>query len=191
MNTKETTQAEGTASAYRRAAEDQRALKPTIKITVPSGFEWEIRPPDLQGYVMTGRLPQSLVSQFLASAKELGITPEELVTAGKPNPKIAAKLLNTLGDGEVTEMLIFMREIVRESCVNPKLVVGASAADEVDPGEVLPDDFQAIFNACMSHSGVAGLPALRTFRNRRERRIAGGKSHGKKLRRKTVAASRS
>src|SRR6266851_19776 len=108
----------GSALSYKETLAAKRAGEKTFMVPCPSGFEWELRLPDIQGYVMTGRMPQSLVEQSLKAAQAHGITPAQI--QNDPN-----SLLNTPISPEATvESLIFMRELVREACVKPRIVVG-------------------------------------------------------------------
>jgi hypothetical protein len=172
----------GSAAAYREALR-QKPIE-TVMVPVPSGFKWELKPPDLQGYVMTGRLPQSLLTQFLTVAEKRGMTPEEL-TGNKVQEKLAEKPLSA---DEGVASLIFMRELVREACVNPRIVIGGSGPDELDPIEVDPDDFKFIVDWCLGHLGVAGVTGLQTFPPRPTGRAPGARTRRKKLRKSAVGA---
>ncbi len=174
-------QNKGRAAAYREALRAKKVE--TLMVPVPSGFEWELKPPDLQGYIMTGRLPQSLLTQFLSAAERRGMTPEEL-------KKAAVKKFEEepIKAEEGVASLIFMRELVREACVNPRIVVGGTGDDEIDPTEVDPEDFKFIVDWCLSYLGVAGVASLQTFPARSERRAAGARARRKKLRKSTVGA---
>jgi hypothetical protein len=177
-----TEQATGRAAAYKRQLAERQRTQTTM-VMVPSGFEWELRTPDLQGYVMTGRMPQSLVTQFLASAEKRGLVPAE--ARGEALKKFSEQ---PVSQEETMSSLIFMRELVREACVSPRIVVGGTGDDEIDPSEVDPGDFRFIVSWCLSHAGVTGLDGLSTFRGRRERRAAAAVAGRPKLRRKTVKA---
>lgn len=145
---------------YRLHAQAQKAEQPTEIVTLKSGSVFELRRPDIQGYVVTGRLPQTLLTEAMAAWKKSGIA----------SP---AQLATQLGEKEVVDSLIFMREIVHEACVNPKFVEFATVDDDIGAAEMLPADFNEIFEWAMGYKGVAGLDNLKTFRNRSERRAAG------------------
>lgn len=174
----------GRAAAYRESVRKKREEQKTVTVTLPSGFEWELRPPDLQGYMMTGRMPESLVQEFLKSAEKRGITPEELQSMSDLE-KFAA---TPLSQEETVLSLIFMRELVRDACVNPRIVVGGSGDDEIDPTEIDPEDFKFIVQWCLMHSGVAGLAGLQTFREGRKERTAVDSTDGQELQPEAVEA---
>jgi hypothetical protein len=175
----------GSAESYRRAVAERRRKETVVSVLVPSGFRWDLRAPDLQGYVMTGRMPQSLLDQFLKSAEKRGVVPDDL----KAMSDLKESYERTPPDAdEAMNALIFMRELVREACVNPRIVVGGTADDEIDPSEMHPDDFKFIVDWCLSHMGVTGVAGLQTFRNRHERRAVDAGTRRKGVSRKTVKA---
>lgn len=92
-----------TAAEYAAHAEQARASRPTQIVTLKSGSVFELRRPNLQGYVMTGRLPQSLL---LAGIK-----------ATNGNEK--------LSEQDARDFPAFAASILRECCVNPR-------PDEID-----------------------------------------------------------
>jgi hypothetical protein len=144
---------------YRAHAQKVKEKEPTEIVTLKSGSVFELRRPDLMGYVSTGRLPQSLLTEALAAWKTRGIVSAE---------SIAAKL----DDQKAVDSLILMREIVHDACVNPKFVEIATADDEIGAADMLPADFTEIFEWAMTHQGVAGLEGLKSFRSRRKRRAS-------------------
>lgn len=163
-----------TASEYRKKAAEARKSLPTEKVLVPSGFEWELRKPDLQAWVVTGRLPQSLLTTGMKAWREQGIT--------EVDPLATIKKMT---DEDFLDAMIFQREIVRETAVNPRIVVGGVGEDELDPSEVDPRDFLFILNWAMEGAGLKGL---QTFRAGQARGTSRARAHGKKLRDKTERA---
>lgn len=157
------------AAEYRENAARIKAQTPGEIVTLASGSVFELRRPDLQGFVMTGRVPQSLLAEGMAAWKKNGTVP-----AGATAPQ--------LDNDEVINSLIFMREIVHECCVNPKFVEFATADDEIGANEMLPADFTEIFGWAMGHQGVTGLDGLNSFRKGRKRGAAGYRSNSKKQR---------
>jgi hypothetical protein len=92
-----------TAAEYAAHAEQAKAKRPTEIVTLKSGSIFELRRPQLQGYVMTGRLPQSLLlAGIRVKDSDKNVTEQD----AKDFPAFAASLL-------------------RECCVNPK-------PDEID-----------------------------------------------------------
>jgi hypothetical protein len=160
------------AAEYRKLVAKRRAERPTEQVKMPSGFVWELRPPDLEGEMMLGRIPHSLVDVGLKAMNQKDVKVSDVKSE------------------DVTENLIYMRETVRQACVNPKIVMGASKPDEIDPSEIDPEDFRFIFKWCMTYGGVRGVAGLETFRKEQASRANPVSTHGKKLRRKTVASGK-
>lgn len=157
------------AAAYRRNAEKvKQVTRPSEVVKLKSGSVFELRRPDLQAFMITGRLPQSLVREGMKAWK-----------AGAAANKIAAEM----GDGEIVDSLIFMREIVQDSIVRPKFVEFAKKDDEISAADMLIEDFNEIFAWAMGHQEVAGVDGLRSFRPRSKRRTAVPGINGKKQRR--------
>lgn len=157
------------AAEYRANAEKRKAERPTETVTLKSGSVFELRRPDLSGYMKTGRLPQSLVSQGLSAWND------------KKTPEQVARELN---DKDVIESLIFMREIVHDCTVTPKFVEFATNDNEIGAADMLPEDFDEIYAWAMGYKGVAGIAGLQSFRGGQERGASGDRAHGKKQRRK-------
>lgn len=168
------TQTASTAAEYRRrpiGAEGSTQL-----VTLPSGFVWELRPPNILAYIATGRYPQSLVTKAREAWSKNGVMSE------KQKQKLGEETLKEMSDDEMSQLLIFMRTLVQDACVKPRIVVGGMGDDELDPVEVDPVDFKFIFSWCMKHGGVPGIDSLESFRAGRSGRVVGGQSDGKKLR---------
>lgn len=161
------------AADYRANARAFKAKSPTQIVTLTSGSIFELRRPDVMGALITGRIPQSLLNQGLKAWQE----------SGKVSPEQVAQHLESK---DVIDGLIFMREIVCESCVAPRFVEFATADDEIGASDMLPEDFNEIFAWAMNHSGVEGIEALRSFRGGQERGVAGDQSNGAELQPATV-----
>lgn len=161
-----------TAAEYRKR--QSTAEGTTQLVTVPSGFVWELRPPNILAYIATGRYPQSLVNRAREAWRKNGVLPK--------TDEAGEELVKAATDDEMAQLLIFMRTLVQDACVKPRIVVGGMGDDELDPVEVDPEDFRFIFSWCMSHGGVPGIESLENFRGGQPRRTAGAKSDGKKLR---------
>lgn len=157
------------AAEYRANAEKVKDQGPTEIVPLKSGSVFELRRPDLSGYMKTGRLPQSLVSQGLSA------------WSARKSPEQVAQSLN---DKDVIESLIFMREIVHDCTVNPKFVEFATNENEIGAADMLPEDFDEIYAWAMGYQGVAGIESLRSFRGGSERGTTGNRAHSKKQRRK-------
>lgn len=168
------TQTASSASEYRRRPAN--ADGSTQLVTLPSGFVWELRPPNILAYIATGRYPQSLVTKAREAWAKNGVMSDE------QKQKMGEEALKEMGDDEISQLLIFMRTLVQDACVKPRIVVGGMSEDELDPIEVDPVDFKFIFSWCMSHGGVPGIESLETFRAGRSGTDAGVEPDGKKLR---------
>lgn len=160
------------AAEYRANAEVRRSQRPTEILALSSGSVFELRRPDLQAYMVTGRLPQSLVREGLKAWKS-GASAE--TTASQ------------LGDDEVADSLVFMREIVHDCTVNPKFVEYATNDNEISARDMLIEDFNEIFAWAMGHKGVQGVTGLETFRKGSKRRASGNRTDSKKRRPKAVS----
>jgi hypothetical protein len=156
------------AAEYRANAKKKDAERPTEIVPLTSGAVFELRRPDLEAFMVMGRLPQSLVNVGLK--------------AWKAGPEKAAK---DLSNEDATDALIFMREIVHDCTVKPKFVEYATNDDEIGAGDMLKQDFDEIYHWAMTHQGVAGIAGLESFRERQVRGAAGARSDGKKQRRKS------
>lgn len=155
------------AAQYRANARKKNAERVTEIVKLSSGSVFELRRPDLEAYMMMGRLPQSLVN--------VGIK------AWKAGPQKAAQ---DLSNEDAADALIFMREIVHDCTVNPKFVEFAVNDNEIGAGDMLKEDFDEIFHWAMTHQGVAGIASLQSFRAGQARGTAGAGANGKKQRRK-------
>ncbi len=154
------------AADYRANAESVRAHRPSEIVKLNSGSVFELRRPDLQSYMVLGRLPKSLVDVGVKAWKA----------------KEAKKVANALTDEDALDALIFMREIVHDCTVNPKFVEFATSDNEIGAAEMLREDFDEIFRWAMSHKGVAGIESLQTFRGGQKRGTSAAGANGKKRR---------
>jgi hypothetical protein len=156
------------AADYRANAARVNAQRPTEIVQLTSGSVFELRRPDLSAYMVTGRLPQSLVNVGLKAWKQS-----------------AEQAANDLNDQEAEDALVFMREIVHDCTVTPKFVQFATNDNEISASDMLIEDFNEIFAWAMGHKGVAGIAGLQSFRAGSARRTSGTSSDGKKQRRKS------
>lgn len=157
------------AADYRKNAEKIRSQRPSEIVTLKSGSVFELRRPDLQAYMITGRLPQSLVNEGMKAWK---------------SKQTAESVARNLKDEEIIDSLVFMREIVHDSTVRPKFVEFATNDDEIGAADMLIEDFNEIFAWAMGHQGVKGIAGLESFRAGSKRGTAGNGAHSKKQRRK-------
>lgn len=155
------------AAKYRAHAQKVSADRAVEIVQLKSGSVFALRRPDLEAFMIMGRLPQSLVNIGLKAWKTS-----------------AAKVANEMTDAEAQDALIFMREIVHDCTVKPKFVEFATNDDEISASEMLKQDFDEIFEWAMGHAGVAGIESLQTFRQGSARRTTGDRADSKKQRRK-------
>ena len=161
------------ASAYRAHSQTKKNERPTEVIELKSGSVFELRRPLLQNWVMTGRVPQSLLEQGLKAWREQGKTPDGMGSSMQPQM--------------VTDTAIFMLAVVQECTVNPRLVQFPDPdKNEIGPETMLEEDFYEIFSWAMNGQGVAGVDALRSFREGRERGVASDSHDGAGLPSETV-----
>src|SRR5262245_45228637 len=123
----------GKASDYRKRRES--AAEPTAEIALPSGATFICRRPPLEVWIAAGKIPQSFLHQYLG--KE-----------GGDNAEITGE--------QTVEAIIFLRECLLYAVVEPRLVVGATGDDELDPSELAPEDFEFLTQWIMA--GCAGIP---------------------------------
>lgn len=157
-----------TAADYRANAEKVNAQRPTQIVKLKSGSVFELRRPNLEAYMVTGRLPQSLVNVGLK--------------AWKTN---ATQVASDLNDREAEDALVFMREIVHDCTVTPKFVQFATNDSEISASDMLIEDFNEIFQWAMGHQGVAGITGLQSFRGGSTRGTPGAGPNRKKQRSKS------
>lgn len=149
-------------------AERYRALRTarlgTYQVTSPSGMEWTLTRVTPQDYFLANELPFQ-ISQKVADSLNKGKSNEEA--------------FQELAPREQQEWLLFVRKLVHEAIVYPKVVDHATEPDEID--FVLPEDFEFLVAEVMG--GEAARTAA-TFRARREQAVMGG-ADGKKRRAKS------
>ena len=149
------------AGEYRKMLAQKRSQGQTEMVELPSGLVFELKRPDLQAYIVTGRYPQSIVNDGLKALRDKGIAPND--------PDAAIAVMANMDAEGVTEALIFMRELVREACIHPRLVIGAQGDDELEPGELDIEDFNFIISWCVDYKGAKNADGIRTFRAGSER----------------------
>jgi hypothetical protein len=161
-----------TAADYRRNAEQKRAERPTEIVELKSGSIFELRRPDLQAWVLTGRVPQSLVEAGVEAWKKQGKVSAD---TSQQNAKM------------VTDAGFFFVKLVQSCTVSPRLVEFPDPEkNEIGPDTMLDEDFYEIVGWAMNHQGVAGIDGLQSFREGRERGTAGNSVDGPEQRRETV-----
>ncbi len=161
-----------TAEQYRQHAEVSRKKEPTQTVTLKSGSIFELRRPNLQAWVMTGRVPQSLLESALATWQQQGKVPAQ-----------SRQSVRSIA----TDSAIFFVRLVQYCTVNPKLVeFPQPGTNEIGPETMLDEDFYEIVGWAMGHEGVAGIDGLRSFREGSERGASGDSANGAELGATTV-----
>jgi len=142
------------ASDYRKRR--RAAQEPTAEVALPSGAVFVCRRPPLEVWIAAGKIPQSFLRQYLG--KEAGEGQQEIS-----------------GEDTVSAVL-FLREAIMYAVVEPRLVVGATNDDELDPSDLSPDDFEFLTQWVMTGSpgvpvktkgGEVALDSLSRFRQKR------------------------
>jgi hypothetical protein len=145
------------ASAYRAKKAEKRSERPTGKITLPSGAEWVVCRPPLEVWIASGKFPQA----FLKSTMEGG--------AG-------GAAVEQISDDDALKAIVFVRDAILEAVVEPRLVVGTTNEDELDPSEIEPEDFTFLTKWIMANcpgvpvetrGGQVAVDDLKTFRQKR------------------------
>lgn len=144
------------ASAYRAKKAEKRGERPTGKLTLPSGAEWVVCRPPLEVWIAAGKFPQS----FLKAATDGG----------------ADGAVDRISDEDAMKAIVFVRDAILESVVDPRLVVGTTNEDELDPSEIEPEDFTFLTKWIMANcpgvpvetrGGQVAVDDLKTFRQKR------------------------
>lgn len=103
-----------------------------VELELPSGLTIGVRRPPVHVWISNGKLPEGLVKAMLASR----------------NPQTAAEVMNMSAD-QLKDMFTFMRDTIVATVVQPRIVVGATGDDEIDPDDVPLDDAMFIFTWAM------------------------------------------
>lgn len=157
-------------------------------VPMPSGARFKMRRADIQGMVMVGVLPQSLVNQGLAAWKKQGkVKDEENLTK-----EIESVILDQPAE-ETAELLIFYRQIVVDNVLQPR--IGYSDAGVVSllneagksVAKVQERDFRYAFKWITRQEGKEA-PGLSKFRKGRERGTVTTSADGKELGDESVVA---
>ena len=146
------------ARKYREILERQK--QQPVEVESPTGMIWLLQPINLQSYLLSGRLPQTLLEQFLKSAEASG-----LMTGSGFN----------FTSAQAVDALNFMRRLVMEVAVSPRIVeTVTNEEDEIAISELDGGDLQFIVGWALSYSGVKGAEALATFRAGRSADVGAG-----------------
>lgn len=140
-----------------KASDYKKRVRPTL--TLPSGAIFQVRKPGPEIAIRAGRLPRNLLSTVLGARK------------GESEEETGMRLLEEMSDEEFGALMLFARDMVQSIVVSPRIVVGATREDELDPADLDSADFWALFGwgvrggetVQMGESEVS-VGALETFR---------------------------
>lgn len=105
------------AAEYRAARKEKQ--QPTAELTLPSGAVFTVRRPPLEVWMAGGRIPQSFLKASIEPSGAGAMTADDTV-----------------------DVICFLREAITYAVVEPRLVAGTTAEDELDPADLDPEDFQ-------------------------------------------------
>lgn len=141
------------ANNYKQMASASRTAEEVFEVTVPSGFVWKLREPPIQAFVLAGRLPATLTAK-MANLHER--------YAGDVDGATQA-CLEELDAGELLTNLIFARDLLLHSAVEPKIMINPGPDDDaIAPEDILPKDLEFLLGWVMG-GGKSG-ESLGTFR---------------------------
>lgn len=164
---------QGAGASYRALRDKARAKEQTHVLHLKkTGATVVVRKVDLAPFLASGNLPMHLVAQAVeAMSDENGAEFE------------AASLEMTAKDQIKT--LVFMRDVVQQSMVSPRIVVNPQTDDEISPEEMDWNDFVQVYEWNMGggeqaamlenfHGGPAEAPVAGTApkRNKNARQRA-------------------
>jgi hypothetical protein len=139
------------SSAAEWAAKKEQAPAqpaPTALLTCPSGATVEVCRPDLIVWLASGALPQIYVDLIIGVDGELD--PQQKSEAAA---RVDAELQSD--PRKLRQSLNFMRDAVLAAVVRPRIKLGASGPDEIEPS-LIPDE---VFHFIFQHV-IAGSPGV-------------------------------
>jgi hypothetical protein len=106
-------------------------------LTLPSGMIIKVQRPNVGAWIRSGRVPQTVVQAMLGAVKSGG---------DAKSPADAMKFMKTLGQEQLFDVMKFMRDLVVETVLEPRIVENAppDSEDEISPGEIPDEDFDFI-----------------------------------------------
>ena len=148
---------------YRKKAAERRIEQPTAKLTLPSGAEFVVCRPPLEVWIAAGKFPQSFLRQKADSEAEGGA-------------------VESIPDEDAVRAMVFIRDAILYAAIEPRLVVGTTREDELDPADLDPLDFTFLTKWIMANcpgvpvetrGGQVEMNDLSRFRQKRP----GGRTH--------------
>jgi hypothetical protein len=124
------------ATDYRNRRQQAQASEPTAELTLPSGAVFVVRRPPIQVWITAGKIPQSFLAQLLDAKRD-----------GQAESLPEAETLAAVG---------FLRDALVYAVVEPRLRIGATGDDELDPSDLSPEDFEFLTGWIMA--GSPGVP---------------------------------
>lgn len=108
-----------------------RRFADRVELTLPSGMVIKVQRPNVGAWIRSGRVPQTVTTAMLKAAK------------GGQNP---TALLSQLDEKQFFDVMVFMRDMVMETVIEPRIVLEADPnnPDEIGAGEISDEDFNFI-----------------------------------------------
>jgi len=127
-----------------------RLLKVTPEwVTNPeTGEEFYLRRVGAMASMLAGYMPHELTNKAIAAWKEQGVE-----VPGSETPAVVVP-----EDGQ--RQLELMAKVVAQACVIPKLVVGATGENEIDPADLDDNDVLFIFRYATGVVNAKGVPLV-------------------------------
>ncbi len=146
------------ASEYRKLAKASDT-DGVFDLTLPSGAVFKVKRPPSQQWILAGRLPSSLAEKLTGIQDSSGGV--DLERAQK-----------TLSPGETIKMLEFGRDLLLYAVVEPKISIDPQGEEEIAPEDILPEDFNFLYQWAMS--GGEEAKVLENFREEGQRAPVAG-----------------
>lgn len=156
------------------------------ELELPSGAVFVVRRPSPAVSFKAGRLPSNLTAVANQARSKKGESLQEL----------GMKVLGKMSDEQMTAFVAYAAELVADVSVSPRIVVGATGEDELDPSDLSGDDFAFIFAwaaaggqtlPVQTKGGEVAVKDLETFRAESGVREAG--EHGEEVQPEAVAVA--
>lgn len=135
------------ASEYKKLTQAKQKSE-LLNVELPSGAVFICRRPPVQQWILAGRLPENLASKLTDAAKES-----------------ADSALKELKPDELMKALMFGRDLIVHSVIEPKIALEPKTENEIAPEDILPEDFEFLLNWVMS--GGEAAKSLEPFRPER------------------------
>jgi hypothetical protein len=129
-----------------RADEYRRRQRPTVDVEIAAGVTFKLRRPNLQAQLVGGRMPTYFMSEVGGRWRR---------TQGQTDPRPEEILAGMSGE-ETRDWMTFIKTIVLDVAVEPRLTEGEPGETELSIYELEDAHLFAIFNWAMG--GAKGAP---------------------------------